>query len=749
MNKPLPLISMSPLGPTPPPHGPHLDLRKLAQEATPAIVEIWRALRYRKWMILAITLTFTAVALFVALQMKPVYKSTAMVLFDQGRSRVVSIEEVYNGVGAAGRENSTTQLEFLKSRDVSIRVIRKLNLTTLPEFDPRQSSGFSVSGLLASWGIGRPASELTDEEVESIVLDKFQRNLTVEPVRLSQLVKISFESKDRVLAATVANEVAAAFIQADLDARFAVTQQANEWLNQRLGFLKIKLDGAEAALQTYREKQGLVDTRGSAQGGTGKQLEELNQRLVDARVRRTQSEQVYNQVRPGSPNLAQVPAVFSHPSVQRARTAEVEAERRFNEIAQRYGPAYPAYRSAENELRVARETMAREVEAVAASIRKEFEAARASETALEQTLARTRGTVQDINRKEIQQGALEREVEVNKQLYQMFLARQRETTAAADFKISPARVVDPAVPSLVPVAPKVPLIGAGAMVGSLLAAALLTILLARLDNTIKRADDLEQRLGYPLVGAVPKLAGREAAQAHQMMLAAPTSQYAEAIRTVSSGIQLATLDTPHKVVMVTSAVPAEGKSTIASNLALMQSRLRRTLIIDADLRRPTTARRLGLNANVPGLAEYVSGARPIEECAHQLGDSKLFVMPPGQHVPNAAELFATTSFRESIRALSAAFDYIVIDSAPVRPVSDATLLATVSTGVVFVVAADETPAPLARLALKRLGDAGARVFGIVLNRYDTKRAEQYYGDYSSYGDYAEGQSSRAPAPAKV
>ena len=118
-------------------------------------------------------------------------------------------------------------------------------------------------------------------------------------------------------------------------------------------------------------------------------------------------------------------------------------------------------------------------------------------------------------------------------------------------------------------------------------------------------------------------------------------------------------------------------------------------------------------------------------------------------MPNAAELFATTSFRESIRALSAAFDYIVIDSAPVRPVSDATLLATVCTGVVFVVAADETPAPLARLALKRLGDAGARVFGIVLNRYDTKRAEQYYGDYSSYGDYAEGQSSRAPAPVKA
>lgn len=747
MNKPIPLSSISPLVAGSPVSAGHLDLRRMATDATPAITEAWRALRQRKWWIVGFAVLVTALAVTLALMMKPTFKSTAMVLFDQGKGRVVSIEDVYNGV-SGNRENSATQLEFLKSRDVAMRVIRKLNLTAHPQFDPRTSEGFSIAGTLASWGLIKDPQSLNAEEIEAIVFDRFQRRLSVEPVRLSQLVKISFESKDRVLAATVANEMAAAFIQADLDARFAVTQQANEWLNSRLAFLKGKLDNAEGALQAYRERQGLVDTKSVAQGGTGKQLEELNQRLVDARVRRTQAEQTYNQVRPGSPNMAQVPSIISHPSVQRARAAEVEAERRFNDIAQRYGSAYPAYRSAESELKVAQDLTQREVDSVAASIRKEYEAARSAEASLEQTLARTRGTVQEINRKEIQQGSLEREVDVNRQLYQMFLSRHRETSASADFNISPARLIDPAVPSIDPVSPNMPLIGIGTLFGSLALACLLTIVIYRLDNTIKRADDLEQRLGYPLMASVPKLSGREAAQAHKLMVTAPTSMFAESIRTISSGVQLATLDTPHKIIVVTSAVPGEGKSTVASNLALMQARLRRTLIVEADLRRPTTARRLGLEPGLPGLAEYVSGAKPLAECAHQLGDSKLWVMPAGQHLPNAAELFATVTFREAVRALAGSFDQIIIDSAPVRPVSDATMLSTVSTGVVFVVAADSTPAPLARLALKRLGDAGAHILGIVLNRYDFDRAEKYYGDYASYHDYAaDGSKRRAESAA--
>ena len=747
MNKPLPLTSIKPVAVMP--RAPsRVDLLKVAQGASPALLEAWRAVKYRKWWILAGSMLITALALFIASLVVPQYKSTAMVLFEQsGKSRVVSIEEVYGGLGAS-RETSINQMEFLKSRDVSMRVIRKLGLTTHADFDPTQSGIFApVGNVLRGIGLMPAKAKLDAEQIEGIVLDRFQKRLTVEPVRLSQLVKITFESSDRKLAASVANELAAAYIQADLDARFAVTQQANEWLNSRLAYLKSKLDGTESALQNYREKQGLVDTKSVPQGGTGKQLEELNQRLIEARVRRTVAEQAYNQARPGSPNLGQVPAIISHPAVQRARASEIEAERRFNEIATRFGPAYPAYRTAEQELRVAKETSEREIEAVAASIRKEFEAARASESSLEQTLARARGSVQEINRKEIQQGSLEREVDVNKQLYQLFLARQRETTAAADFQSSPARMIDPAIPALLPFSPNVPLVGGAALLLSLLLICALVIAWHRMDDTVKRADDLEERLGVPLISAVPKLSARDAEGAHKLMLTAPTSLYAESIRSIASGVQLASLDSPNKVVLVTSAVPGEGKSTISCNLALMQARLRKTLIVEADLRRPVTAKRLGLPAGLPGVTEFVSGARPLNECVHQLPDSKLWVMPSGQHVLNAAELFATAAFRDAMQTLSTQFDHVIIDSAPVRPVSDAQLLSPYVTGVVFVVAADATPAPLVRLSLKRLTDAGARIFGVVLNQYDMDRAEKYYGDYSSYSDYAEAPSARASGQA--
>lgn len=737
MNEPHPLAVVRPTFVPPAAPAATVDLRQVAQDAKPVLLDLWGAIRFRQWWILGAGLAAAVLAAVFTLLMQPQYRSTALVLFEAGgKSRVVSIEEVYGGLGS-NRETSTNQLEFLKSRDVSMRVIRKLELTRHPDFDPTRPGPLSWLGRsLRAIGVLPEREPLAAEWVDGIVLDRFQQRLQVEPVRQSQLVRITFESSDRQLAARVANEIATAYIQADLDARFNVTERANEWLNSRVAFLKSKLDAAESELQSYRERQGLVDTKSLSQGGTGKQLDELNQRLVEARVRRTMAEQAFNQVRPGSPNLSQVPAIVNHPAVQRARTTEIEAARRFNDASARYGSSHPAYRTAEQELRVARETAEREVETVAASIRKEFEAARAAEASLEQTLSTTRVSVQGINRKEIQQSALEREVDVNRQLYNLFLSRQRETSAASTFQSSPARLIDPAVAALRPFSPNTPLVTVGALVAALLLSALAVALLHRLDDKLKRADDVEAQVGSPLIVAVPKLADTDVPHAHRMMVDLPSSHFAETIRSISSAVQLMSLDAGRRVLLVTSAAPGEGKSTIASNLALLHARLGRTLLIEADLRRPVTATRLGLQEDLPGLTDFVAGTRPPAECVHTLDFSSLFVMPCGQLMPNAAELFGTQAFGEALKSLSASYDHVIIDAAPVRPVSDALLLSRHATGVVFVAASDSTPAPLVRWAIQRLNVAGARLFGVVLNRYDLDRAEKYYGEYASYSDYA-------------
>ncbi len=216
--------------------------------------------------------------------------------------------------------------------------------------------------------------------------------------------------------------------------------------------------------------------------------------------------------------------------------------------------------------------------------------------------------MQGINRKEIRQSSLEREVEVNKQLYNLFLSRQRETSAASSFQVSPARVIDPAVPALQPFSPNKPLIIFSAMLMTLILGAVGAALWRRLDDTIKRADDLEDQIGSPLIAAVPKLSGSQAQNAYTMLLHSPISHYSESIRSIASAVQVLSLDTPRKVILITSAVPGEGKSTVASNLALMQARLCPTLLIEADLRRPVTAARLGLAPELPGLTEFVAGA---------------------------------------------------------------------------------------------------------------------------------------------
>lgn len=742
MNKPFnPPPGMT--GPQPP-HGwdpyalqmggpPERSLSELARDATPEIIEIWRGLMLRKWMILGISLLVTAATVFVLLQMTPIYRSTATVLIEQSPSKVVSIDQVYGAI-ANNREYYTTQAEFLKSQDVALRVIRKLGLTTHPEFDPRQEKPPVWKQRLANVLGDAPPRVPSEDVIERQVLGTFASRLTVTPVRNSQLVQVSFESADPKLAATVANETANAYINADMDARFTMTQQANVWLTGRLAELKANLDASERALQAYREAHGIADTKGLAMGGQSKQVEELTQRLVDARVTRTQVEESLNAAR-SDPYSA--PAVVRDAAVASARQAEAAAEQKFAEIRQKYGPAFPTYKQAEQELEAARANARRAANAVIASMEKEFRAAKAAEQALEDALARARGSVQQTNRKEIELANYEREVETNRHLYETFLARVKETDVAGDVQTAVARVVDPALPALVPVKPKKAQISLLALLGSLVGASLLAVLRNRMDNTLKTTDAVEEKLGVPLLGALPRLTKEQGKKAPRLMLAEPHSAFSEGVRTINTGVLLSTLDEPHKVVAISSSLPQEGKSTLASNLALSQSQTKRVLLIDADLRRPVVARQLGLPEAGVGLTEmlvHAAGADAIRS----LEGTSLRVLTAGKLPPNPLELLSTDRFREVLSALRSQFDLIVIDCPPLQIVSDALVIGSNATGMIFVVEAGKTPVPLARKNIKRVRDADVRLFGVALNGHDQGQAERYYGDYTGYAKYGAG-----------
>lgn len=711
-------------------------LREIAQDVTPAIVEIWRGLMLRKWMILLITLLVTGVTVYALMHMTPIYRSTATVLIEQSKNKVVSIDEVYGGI-AGNREYFQTQAEILKSHDVAERVVRKLGLASHPEFDPTQKKPPIWARWLPDEWKARffPPPDPSDRQaIEDAVVAAFSDRLSVDAVRMTQLVKVGFQAADNRLAAEVANETANSYIAADMDTRFAMTQQANVWLNSRLAELKQKLDASEKALQDYREKVGIANTKGLAQGGQTQQVSDLTQKLVEARVKRTQVEEAYKQLQGRRADRYLAPAVVNHPTVAAAKTVEAAAEREFAEVKQKYGPAFPTYKEAEKKFELAKSDTKRQAEAVISSIEKEYRVALASERAMEGALTRVQGTIQATNRKEIDLGNFEREVATNRHLYETFLARVKETNAAGDIQSAAARVVDPAQPGRQPVKPKKVQIAVLALLGSLLGASMLAFLLNRLDNTVKTTDAVEARLGEPLLGALPKLSGAEVKSASRLVKDIPNSAFAEAVRSVNTAILLGTLDHPHKVIAITSALPGEGKSTLAINLALAQGAGKRVLLIDADLRRPVLSSRLGLDASAPGFTEILGGVAGLDSLI-RLPDSNMHVLGAGKLPPNPHELFATERFRDVLTGLKGAFDLIILDCPPLQLVSDALLVGAQSTGLVFLVQAGETPVPLIRRNLKRIREGRVNTLGVVLNGHDFTTAERYYGEYSGYGKY--------------
>jgi len=702
-----------------------------------ALLDSWRAIAKQKWIIIALGAAALVVAGGIAFSLPAIYQSTATVMIEATKGKVVNIEDVYGGMGQS-REHYQTQVEILKSRDVAIKTIKALKLWDNPDFDPRKAKESWVWQLKQSIGFGKPEPEWTDDNLADAVLEKFQTLLSVEPVRLSQLVKVSFESTSPELSQKVVNTITEEYINSDRDARFSMTQKASAWLQERVSGLRKKLDDSERALQAYRDSQGLVNLGGSAQTMNSQAISNVTEQLVAARVRRAESEGVYNDIRQirnsGKNDFSSIAAVMRHPSVITAKEQEAVAQQKMSELSQRYGYEHTKVVQAKAELQSAKQSLAMQSDAVAASLARDYEIARATERQLASELASARSSVAQVNRKEAQLGILEREVDANRQLYDLFMGRAKETTATNDMQDQVARVVDPAALGE-QIKPKKAQLMVVALVLGLMAGSLFALLLDKLDNTLKGQDDAEERLKQPVLASLPILKSEERKKVMQNMLRAGNDMFSEGILTLRTGVLLSNLDQANKIILVTSSVPGEGKSSVAANLAMALSKTKATLLIDADMRRPMVSRGLDLKAGAKGLANLCAGTATVEESVQRLQDAPLHVMTAGDIPPNPAELLLSKRFKSTLQALSAHYDYIVIDSPPVELVTDAMILTPLATSTIFVTEAMGTPYPLARKALSRIERAGGHVLGVVLNRVDFKKANKYYGQYAAYGKY--------------
>ena len=376
---------------------------------------------------------------------------------------------------------------------------------------------------------------------------------------------------------------------------------------------------------------------------------------------------------------------------------------------------------------------------VAESIKNRYEAAKSEEAAIVAALNRARQQYQNVGRKESTLNSLQQAVDTNRQLYELFYKRLTETSATGDLASAQARIVEPAVVPRVPAKPKKGRIVSIAVLLTLLLGVGAAFLLASLDATIKSSADVEEKLKRPLLGMVPLLKD-EALRAVSTLRKNDEARevdprFAEAMRTIRTAISLDSLDKPHKIILITSSIGDEGKSIVALNLAIAFARTEKTLLLDADMRRPSVRKMLGLRRDVPGLSELLADHARLIECVIKTSVENLDVISTGFIPPDPLELLSSARMAKALKVLANDYSRIIIDCPPILPVSDAAVLSKYADSVLFVVKADATAVPQIKNALGLLERVDAPITGIVLTQLDTRKAEKY-SDYGYAGYYA-------------
>ncbi len=727
----------------------------------------WLIFWRHKWSIFGLGFLAALWGGFVVSSMQPLYRSTSTIMVNPDMGKVSPVEDVLMQYDRMRFYN--TQQEVLRSRSLAIRVIERLDLANSPEFNPalRPKKEGMLSLDWKDWvrtllpedlaledradKAEEPAAEpapplVSGEKITAGMIARVQGSLSIDSVKDSRLLKISFVSSDRHLASQLANGLSDAYIEHEMQARLDLTSKATSFLTERLESLREKVRNSEQRLQQFRDEEKILR---AAEGGmvSQEQLSALNSDLMDARRERIDLEAQARQLRgieelPIDQQLS-LPAVLDNAQIIALRGELDEARRQLRDHSQRYGPKHPKMQAAIAEVEQIEQSIGTRVQAIAVGVRKQYQSAVGRENSISATMKTSVSERQEIERKSYEERMLQREVDTDRQLYDMFLNRLKTTRESQVYDSVPARVLDPAVPALGPFAPNKQKIVLTWILGGLALGVGLAFLLEYLDNTFKEARDLEERLKLPVLGSLPflKLNKRKEQSPLQYLKDYRNSFFSESIRSIRTAVLLSGLDDPYKVIVVTSSVPGEGKSTVAMTMAYSLGEMHKVLLIDADMRRPTVGKAWGMEKDAHGLSEFVSGAASLEECVHRVEEGQVYLMPSGAVPPNPLELLSSQRFAKALGQLGGTFEHIILDSAPTLAVSDAMVLASKASGVIYVARADSTPHPAATEGIKRLKQAKAHMIGTVINQVTAKNSSYYggkrYGKYRGgyYGSY--------------
>lgn len=694
----------------------------------------------KKWLILLFALLLSVVAYFYVKNIPNYYEAEASLLFEDNEASVVAIRDVYE-VSRKRQEFLTTQAQLILSRAVVERIVDDLSLLEHPAFNGKKKSWLDDVKLAIGFKSNVDEDPTIDRNIRKRerIIKSISSGLSVKPLRKTLLIRISYRSRYSDLAASVPNAIASAYVEAQMDERINVTEKATGWLSDRLIGLRDKLEISEQALNSFQQQEDLVDVQG-VRGLASQELNESMAQLLEARRDlksiRVLHEEIRN-ARHSEDELIKLPEILNSPLVQAARAAVVSATLNKNELAQRYGPKHPKMITAQGEVDGAESQLSNEIRNLINSIGVDYRQAKDRVADLERELASAKGHLQSVAQKEIKYDELKREVDINRQLYNTFLTRFKETREVSGFNTPVARIADPAVEPRYPLASKKRLWVIIAFIGGAgFAASIFVGLDLLLKPGVRNPQDVTNKLGQELIGLVPDFKGRrDGTMPLHAYFDDEEPRFSEAIRTLRTGVVLSNFEDGEKVICVTSAAPGEGKTTIALNLAFSLGQLNKVLIIDGDMRRPSIGGRFSLPPNRPGLADLLSGHFEVGECIFRDDKSGVDVMPAGIRPLDPQRLLGSHHFSKILENLKSQYDRIIIDTPPVQAVSDALIIAREACSLLYVLKAESTSIGVARTAISRLHSVGIGVDGVVLNRIQIEKrgiySDSYYGyDYS-------------------
>ncbi|PYX51741.1 MAG: hypothetical protein DMG76_31300 [Acidobacteria bacterium] len=692
--------------------------------------EYGRILKKRKWVVISTWLIIAILATVYALHMTPVYDATGRIAINRENSVNLGFKDSDQGTIGADYEDYNialeTQIRILQSDALAFQVIKNLKLDNNPAF------------------------------AESSLLDRFRRGLKLNVVPRTRIVEIHYSHPDARLAAQIANILINTFIEQNFKTKFESTMQTSAWLSVQLSDLQMKVETSQEKLVRYQKEHDILGIDEKQNIVTSK-LDELNKELTAAEGDRIQKESAYKLASAGNPEIF----AKAEPSslINQLRTQESDLRMKYAEATTQFGSSYPKVMQLGNQLKQVEASIQAEDERIASRVQNEYLSALQREKLLGAALDVQKQEANHLNESAIEYNLLKRDAESNRQLYEGLLQKLKEAGVSAGLRSSNIRIVDVARVPTSPSAPNIPRdIVLGLALG-LFGGIGLAFVLESLDNTVRTPEEAQIISALPSLGIIPlstkqiardrknghprlSLGSRSSESADSLQLitfARPRSELAESYRALRTSIMLSSLGSPPKVILVTSALPQEGKTTTSINSAIvLAQRGGRVLLVDADLRRPGVHKALGLR-NTSGLSTLLTGGDGSQNAILSTEIPNLFVLTAGPPPPQPAELLGSILMKDYLCRLRKEFDHIVIDTPPALSVTDAVLLSVEADSVLVVVRSGQTTKAALRRVRDLLSHVNARITGVIVNAFDLHSGSSYYYQYDSkyYGRYYE------------